>query len=298
MFSQRQEFVSPEGLRQDGRRPLELRPLNATLNAFPKASGSAVVSFGSTRVLAMVYGPKPYDGPSVISLVSDPMMLAAATGGGGRSPVDKAAINITIHAAAFSSSSGERRATATSQHRDKRLTEWSSLLKNAFERVVLGDLLSKTSIDIFVEVITADGSVLPCCANAISLALIDAGVPMRDYLVATTVLYFPGQRGADGTTTGSAVVVDPTRQEEVSSAPIMRVFMTPRDSKMLGATIERGMPADRLPVVWEACLMASQKIFECFDKQVVKPYVSRVLADRLVQEQREEAQLASSAQDK
>lgn len=54
----RQEFVSPEGLRVDGRRPDELRAINGQLNVFAKADGSAALSFGSTRVMASVYGPR------------------------------------------------------------------------------------------------------------------------------------------------------------------------------------------------------------------------------------------------
>jgi exosome complex component RRP41 len=51
------EFLSPEGLRLDGRRPAELRRLAVTLGALPHADGSAWVQAGNTRVLAAVFGP-------------------------------------------------------------------------------------------------------------------------------------------------------------------------------------------------------------------------------------------------
>jgi exosome complex component RRP41 len=54
----KQEYVSPEGLRQDGRRPNELRVINGQMDIFPRADGSATLSFGNTKIIANVYGPQ------------------------------------------------------------------------------------------------------------------------------------------------------------------------------------------------------------------------------------------------
>lgn len=51
------EFLSPEGLRIDGRRALELRKMVCRLGVFDQADGSAYVEMGNTKVLATVYGP-------------------------------------------------------------------------------------------------------------------------------------------------------------------------------------------------------------------------------------------------
>lgn len=47
-----------EGLRQDGRRPHELRRLACRLDVLPTADGSALLDQGTTKVLAAVYGPR------------------------------------------------------------------------------------------------------------------------------------------------------------------------------------------------------------------------------------------------
>ena len=52
------EFVSPEGLRMDGRRPGELRRIEAKMGVVSKADGSALFRQGNTQVLATIYGPK------------------------------------------------------------------------------------------------------------------------------------------------------------------------------------------------------------------------------------------------
>ncbi|CAI5506886.1 unnamed protein product [Closterium sp. Naga37s-1] len=52
------EFVSPEQLRLDGRRPKELRQLKCELGVLRSADGSASFEMGNTKVLAVVYGPR------------------------------------------------------------------------------------------------------------------------------------------------------------------------------------------------------------------------------------------------
>ena len=165
----KQEYVSPEGLRQDGRRATELRAMNAQMDIFPRAKdGSAIFSFGNTKVIASVYGPQE------ARLRKDQQH-------------DRATINVRFHAAAFSSSGGERRRTRGT---DRKLAEWSRLVTDALESVILTKVHPKTQIDIFVEVVNADGSVLMASINAITLALINASVPMHDYLIATSAIYF------------------------------------------------------------------------------------------------------------
>lgn len=44
------EYVSPEGLRQDGRRPKELRQLGCQFGVLAKADGSATFQMGNTKV--------------------------------------------------------------------------------------------------------------------------------------------------------------------------------------------------------------------------------------------------------
>ena len=44
------EFISPEGLRQDGRRAQELRQLKCEIGVLAKADGSASFEMGNTKV--------------------------------------------------------------------------------------------------------------------------------------------------------------------------------------------------------------------------------------------------------
>ena len=48
------EYISPEGLRQDGRRPVELRQLTCKIDVLSKADGSAMLEMGNTKVCHML----------------------------------------------------------------------------------------------------------------------------------------------------------------------------------------------------------------------------------------------------
>ena len=60
-------------------------------------------------------------------------------------------------------------------------------LRHSFENLILLDPNSKTEIQVSVCVIQNDGSSKSAVFNAITLALLDAGIPMKDFLVSTTV---------------------------------------------------------------------------------------------------------------
>lgn len=62
----------------------------------------------------------------------------------------------------------------------------ASFVKQTFEPVVITTLYPRSQIDIYLQVIQQDGGVLQACVNAATMALIDAGVAMTDYVCACT----------------------------------------------------------------------------------------------------------------
>lgn len=118
--------------------------------------------------------------------------------------------------------------------------------------------------------------------NAITLALINASVPMQDYLIATSAIYFAGQRAANGMTTGSATVIDPNRLEEVSGAPIVRAMMLGRTLQIVAFSVERRLPMDLLEPTLECIKSAGRRIFDHLENQIVRSFSLRVLGARIV----------------
>ncbi len=60
---------------------------------------------------------------------------------------------------------------------DRRTTELASTVRNALEETILVDLFPRAQIDVAIQVLQADGSVLAACINTAMLAVADAGAP-------------------------------------------------------------------------------------------------------------------------
>lgn len=67
------------------------------------------------------------------------------------------------------------------------------MIQDTFESAILLRLYPRAQIDIYVEVLQADGGVLPAAINAATLALVDAGVPMLDLVCACTAGLVEGE---------------------------------------------------------------------------------------------------------
>lgn len=148
------ELIGPDGRRHDGRLPDELRPIRMKVGVLTNADGSALVEFGKTRVIAAVYGPR--------EPIQKFMVLP-----------DRAVLRVRYHMAPFSTS--DRKSPAPS----RREIELSKVIREALEPVVLTEYYPRTTIDVFIEVLQADGGTRTAGVTAASLALADAGIPMK-----------------------------------------------------------------------------------------------------------------------
>lgn len=149
------EEVLSFGLRSDGRRPTELRDIEFSLNLVESCDGSAFYRIGLTKVMALIDGPKQAKDKS------------------------EGVIRCFYRSAHFSSS-GERRKLTKG---DKRSSEFESTIQGIYEDVIRMEEISHSDIDIHVVVLQDDGSVESAAINAISLALVNAGIPMKDLVI-------------------------------------------------------------------------------------------------------------------
>lgn len=86
--------------------------------------------------------------------------------------------------AVFSFTSGERKRRPRG---DWKSQERSAQLRHALEAIIHLELYPRSQIDIFVEVLQVDGSDYCASVNASTLALIDAGIPIKNYAIGCTV---------------------------------------------------------------------------------------------------------------
>lgn len=156
------KLISEDGLRVDGRRPDELRPIKLEVGVLEKADGSAYVEYGRTKIMAAVFGPREIH----------PRHLAIS---------EKAVIRCRYHMAPFSTE--QRKSPAPS----RREVELSKVIREALEPAVFTEYYPRTSIDIFIEVLQSDGGTRCAGITAASLALADAGIPMKDLVASVAV---------------------------------------------------------------------------------------------------------------
>jgi exosome complex component RRP41 len=155
------EKMIVNGKRMDGRKPNETREIEMKIGVIPNANGSAQVRFGKTIAIAGVYGPR-------------------ALFPKHRQKADTAIIRCRYNMAPFSVD--DRASPGPS----RRSVEISKVTRLALEPALFLEDYPETVVDVYIEIIQADGSTRVTGINAASLALADAGVPMRDLVVAVS----------------------------------------------------------------------------------------------------------------
>jgi exosome complex component RRP41 len=154
-----EKLIDKKGLRLDGRKSNDLRPVKIEVGILPNADGSAYIEQGKNKILVAVYGPREVH----------PKHLALQ---------DKTLLRCRYHMAPFSVQ--ERKSPAPS----RREVELSKVIRESLEPSIFMEYYPRTVIDVFIEVLQADGGTRCASITAASLALADAGVPMRDLVVA------------------------------------------------------------------------------------------------------------------
>jgi exosome complex component RRP41 len=155
-------LVNKKGIRLDGRKAGELRSIKIEAGVLKNADGSAYVEMGKNKVRAAVYGPRE----------CHPRHLQDPT---------KAIIQCKYNMMAFSVSDRKRPGP------DRRSVEISKITADALESVVLTELFPRASIDVYIEILQANAGTRCAGLTAASVALADAGIPMRDIIPAVAV---------------------------------------------------------------------------------------------------------------
>jgi len=148
--------------RMDGRSFEEFRPMTIEVGVLKRAEGSAIFKFGDTYALAAVYGPRTMHPKHM----QDPQ---------------KAILKCRYSMAPFSTNDRIRPGVS------RRSVEISKVINEALSNVVFFEDYPKTGIDVFIEILQADASTRCAGLNAASLALAEAGVPIKDLISSCSV---------------------------------------------------------------------------------------------------------------
>jgi exosome complex component RRP41 len=186
------------GKRVDGREFNELRKIKITASPLVNASGSAYIEWGNNKILAGVYGPREVN----------PRHLADST---------KAVLKCRYSMATFSSLSEHGRSGP-----NRRATEISKVIKEVFENVIMLNEYPDSQIDLFIEVLQADGGTRTAGITAAAVALATSGIPMRDLVYAVSVGRI-----------GERLAIDFNMIEDNYSDSDMPIAIAPRNGEVL-----------------------------------------------------------------
>lgn len=162
MSEKPEKFIDENGLRLDGRKIDQIRDIKIEIGILNRADGSCYLEFGNNKIMAAVYGPREVH----------PRHQQKAT---------KAIVRYKYNMASFSVEDRKRPGP------DRRSIEVSKVSREAFEKEIFTELYPKSAIDIFIEILQADAGTRTAAINAASLALADAGIPMRGLISSCAV---------------------------------------------------------------------------------------------------------------
>jgi exosome complex component RRP41 len=158
-MNQTRNLIDERGRRTDGRTADELREIKINVGVVKNADGSAFIEYGKNKIVVAVYGPREVH----------PKHMALP---------DRCVLRCRYHMSPFSTDTRKNPAPS------RREVEISKVMREALEPALLLEDYPRAAIDVFVEVLQADGGSRCAGITAASIALADAGINMRDIVAA------------------------------------------------------------------------------------------------------------------
>jgi len=254
MSDKPEKLITDDGLRLDGRHVDEIRPMKIEIGVLSRADGSCYLEWGRNKVLVGVFGPRE----------AHPRRLQRA---------DAAVIRYRYNMASFSTEDRAR------PGHSRRSIEISKVSREAFEPVIMAELFPKTAIDIFVEILQADAGTRTAAINASSIALADAGIPMKGLVTSCAFGKVDGQ-----------IVLDLNKEEDNYGEADFPVAMT-QDGEITLLQMDGNLTPDEIRKGFELVKKGCKEILE------IQQAVLRKKFETPVEEPEAEAEAAEEAED-
>ncbi len=245
--------------RIDGRKVNEIRPVTIETGVIPNADGSAYIEMGNNKIIAGVYGPREMH----------PKRL---------SKPNKGVLRVRYHMAPFSVD--PRRSPAPSR-RDKEISE---VMIDAIEPALFLERYPRSVIDVFVEILQADGGTRCAAVNAAAVALVDAGIPMKDLVAACAAGKMDGK-----------VVLDLGDYEDKKGEADVPIAYMPKLNEVTLLQMDGILSADETIEAIEMAVEGCKTIYEIQREALKKKYGMTQEAEATEAEQAEEESLEKPA---
>jgi len=232
------KLITDEGKRLDGRGPHDLRKIKIDAGVLHRADGSCYLEWGGNKVLAAVYGPRE----AVPRHTQDPL---------------KAIVQARYNMAAFSVEDRKRPGP------DRRSVEISKVISEALEKVILTEQFPRASIDVNIEVLDAEAGTRCAGLTAAAVALVDAGIPMRDIPVACAAGKIEGH-----------VVVDLGKEEDNYGDADLPIAISPRTGEVLLLQMDGHLTVEEFNQAFDLALKGCHAVSEIQKQAIMQKYQS------------------------
>jgi len=226
------------GKRLDGRKPHELRKIKIEVGVLHRAEGSCYLEWGGNKVIAAVYGPRE----AVPRHTQNPL---------------KAIVNARYNMAAFSVDDRKRPGP------DRRSTEISKVISEALEHVILVERFPRASIDVSIEILDAEAGTRCAGITAAAIALVDAGIPMKDIPVACAAGKIEGQ-----------IVLDLGKEEDNLGDADLPVAISPRTDEILLLQMDGHLTQEEFEKAFDLAVKGCHTVSELQKKAILEKYES------------------------
>jgi len=224
------------GKRMDGRGLAQTRKIEIQVGVVNRANGSAMVKFGDTHAIAAAYGPR--------ELLPRHMQES-----------DRGIVRARYNMAPFSVD--DRKAPGS----DRRSTELSKVIRLALQPVVFVEDFPKATVDVYIEILQADGSTRVAGINTASLAMAAAGVPMSDLVTACSVGKVDGE-----------LVVDLNGEEDMHGEADLGFAMVPSKNLVTLLQMDGVLTKEELVKLLGMAKDTCKKIYEMQEKVLKEKY--------------------------
>jgi len=224
------------GKRLDGRKPEDLRKIKIEVGVLHRAEGSCYLEWGGNKILVAVYGPRE----AIPRHTQDPL---------------KAIVNARYNMAAFSVDDRKRPGP------DRRSREISKVTSEALEKIILVEKYPRASIDVNIEVLDAEAGTRCAGLTAAAVALVDAGIPMRDIPVACAAGKIEGK-----------VVLDLGKEEDNFGDADLPIAIAPRTGEILLLQMDGHLTVEEFDKALDLAMKGCYNISEIQKKAIMEKY--------------------------
>lgn len=226
-----------DGKRLDGRSPDDLRAVKIEAGVLNEADGSAYVHWGGNRVIAGIFGPRE----CIPKHDANPY---------------RALVKCRYTMSPFASKEEHGRAGP-----NRRSIEISKVIRGVFENVVVSELYPMTQIDIFIDVLQAEGGTRTAAITAAAAALADAGIPMKDMVCGVAVGKADGQ-----------ILVDLGKEEDNLGESDVPMAIANRSKDILLLQMDGLLTKEELALAMEKGIASCEKLHALQVEAITKKY--------------------------